>query len=66
MADSVHEWDLFLGKEHAVQAEYGTGQPELALGADVAQRQPALMGDPQPGALFDTEEFRQDGQRRLL
>ena len=22
--------------------------------------------DPQPGALFDTDEFRRDGQRRLL
>jgi hypothetical protein len=66
MANSDHEWDLFLGKEHAVQAEYGTGEPEVALVADVAQSQPALIGDPQPGALFDIEEFRRDGQRRLL
>jgi len=65
-ATSQHEWDLFLGKEDAVQLEYGTGQPALAMAAVPARGSGSLPAKPQPGALFDTEEFRQDGQRRLL
>jgi hypothetical protein len=62
MADSDHEWDLFLGKEHAVQAEYGN----LDLAASPEHGKDPYRADPQPGALFDTDEFRRDGQRRLL
>lgn len=66
MAASQHEWDLFLGKEDAVQHEYGTGQPALAMVSTPADGKCSYQAEPQPGALFDTEEFRQDGQRRLL
>ena len=66
MADSEHEWDLFLGKEHAVQAEYGHLQGALDLAASPEHGKSPYRADPQPGALFDTDEFRRDGQRRLL
>ena len=66
MADSAHEWDLFLGKEHAVQAEYGNLEGALDMAASAEHGKDPYRADPQPGALFDTDEFRQDGQRRLL
>jgi len=66
MATSQHEWDLFLGKEDAVQLEYGTGQPALAQTSDTVREAGSYQAEPQPGALFDTEEFRQDGKRWLL
>jgi hypothetical protein len=66
MADSNHEWDLFLGKEHAVQAEYGNLEGVLDMAASPENSRDPYRAEPQPGALFDTDEFRQDGQRRLL
>jgi hypothetical protein len=66
MADSDHEWDLFLGKEHAVQAEYGNLKGALDMAASPEHGKDPYRAEPQPGALFDTEEFRGDGQRRLL
>jgi hypothetical protein len=66
MADSDHEWDLFLGKEHAVQAEYGNLGDALDMAASAEHGKDPYRAEPQPGALFDTDEFRQDGQRRLL
>lgn len=66
MADSDHEWDLFLGKEHAVQAEYGSLEATQDLAASPEHGKDPYRTDPQPGALFDLDEFRQDGQRRLL
>jgi hypothetical protein len=66
MADSDHEWDLFLGKEHAVQSEYGNLTGALDLAASPEHGRDPYRADPQPGALFDTDEFRRDGQRRLL
>jgi hypothetical protein len=66
MADSDHEWDLFLGKEHAVQAEYGNLEGALDMAASPEHGKDPYRAEPQPGALFDTEEFRGDGQRRLL
>ena len=66
MADSDHEWDLFLGKEHAVQAEYGNLEGSLDMAASAEHGKDPYRADPQPGALFDTDEFRRDGQRRLL
>lgn len=66
MAGSEHEWDLFLGQEHAVQAEFGVLQGALDMAASPEHGKPAYKAEPQPGALFDTEEFRGDGQRRLL
>jgi hypothetical protein len=66
MADSDHEWDLFLGKEHAVQAEYGNLEGALDMAASPEHGKDPYRADPQPGALFDTDEFRRDGQRRLL
>mgnify|MGYP000754726529 CR=1 FL=1 len=66
MAESDHEWDLFLGKEHAVQAEYGNLEGALDMAASIEHGKDPYRDDPQPGALFDTDEFRRDGQRRLL
>ncbi len=66
MADSDHEWELFLGQEHAVQAEYGDLQGALDMAASPEHDKPAYQTEPQPGALFDAEAFRGDGQRRLL
>jgi hypothetical protein len=67
MADSQHEWDLFLGQEDAVQTEYGGYSPAAALKAAEAEAgQQPYSAVPAEGALFDTDEFRQDGQRRLL
>jgi hypothetical protein len=66
MADSDHEWDLFLGKEHAVQAEYGNLHGALDLAASPEHGKDPYRAEPQHGALFDAEEFRSDGQRRLL
>ena len=66
MANSDHEWDLFLGKEHAVQTEYGNLDGSLDLAASPEQGKDPYRTDPQPGALFDPDEFRQDGGRRLL
>ncbi|MFZ1376191.1 MAG: hypothetical protein WAS25_06305 [Geothrix sp.] len=66
MAESEHEWDLFLGKEHAVQAEYGNLEGALDMAASAEHGKDPYRADPQPGALFDTDEFRRDGQRRLL
>jgi len=66
MADSDHEWDLFLGKEHAVQAEYGSLEGALDMAASPEHGKDPYRADPQPGALFDADEFRRDGQRRLL
>lgn len=66
MADSAHEWDLFLGREHAVQAEYGNLEGALDMAASPEHGKDPYRAEPQPGALFDVDEFRQDGQRRLL
>jgi hypothetical protein len=66
MADSDHEWDLFLGKEHAVQAEYGNLKGALDMAASPEHGKDPYRAEPQHGPLFDTEEFRQDGERRLL
>ena len=66
MADSDHEWDLFLGQEHAVQAEYGNLEGAQDMAASPEHGKDPYRADPQPGALFDTDEFRRDGQRRLL
>ena len=66
MATSQDEWDLFLGKEEAVQLEYGTSDPGLDLAAEPARGQSPYRAEPQHGALFDPDEFRQDGQQRLL
>ncbi|WP_005035549.1 Eco57I restriction-modification methylase domain-containing protein [Holophaga foetida] len=66
MAASDHEWDLFLGKEHAVQAEYGNIGGAINMAASPEHGKDPYRADPQPGALFDLDEFRQDGQRRLL
>ncbi len=66
MADSDHEWDLFLGKEHAVQAEYGNLDGALDMAASPEHGNVPYRAEPQHGSLFDPEEFRQDGQRRLL
>jgi len=66
MANSDHEWDLFLGKEHAVQAEYGNLEGTQDLAASPEHGKEPYRTNPQPGALFDLDEFRQDGQRRLL
>lgn len=66
MADSQHEWDLFLGKEEAIQAEYGGPGTSQSLAAAPEHGKPPYRIEPQHGALFDAEEFRGDGQRRLL
>jgi hypothetical protein len=66
MANSDHEWDLFLGKEHAVQREYGNLDGALDLAASPEHGKDPYRAEPQHGALFDTDEFRRDGQRRLL
>lgn len=68
MTDSDHKWDLSLGKEHAVQAEYGNLESGLDLAASPEHgRDPyRYRTNPQPGALFEADEFRLDGQRRLL
>lgn len=66
MTDANLEWDLFLGKEHAVQAEYGSLGDTQDLAASPEHGMDPYRTDPQPGALFDLDEFRQDGQRRLL
>jgi hypothetical protein len=66
MADSDHEWDLFLGKEHAVQAEYGNSDGDVDMAASSEHGKDPYRVESQPGALFDPDEFRQDGQRRLL
>jgi hypothetical protein len=66
MANSDHEWDLFLGKEHAVQAEYGNLGGALGMAASPEYGKAPYRAEPQHGALFDTDEFRRDGQRRLL
>jgi hypothetical protein len=66
MTDSDHEWGLFLSKDHAVQPEYGNLDGALAMAASPEQGKDPYRAEPQPGALFDPDEFRQDGQRRLL
>jgi hypothetical protein len=66
MANSDHEWDLFLGKEHALQAEYGNLEGALDMAASPEHGKDTYRAEPQHGALFDAEEFRGDGQRRLL
>lgn len=66
MADSDHEWDLFLGEEYAAQAEYGSVEEPLETAPAPGHGIPPYMAATQIGALFDTEEFRRDGQQRLL
>jgi len=66
MTDFDHEWNLFLGREHAVQSEYGALEGALDMAASPEHGQDPYHTDPQPGALFDADEFRRDGQRRLL
>jgi len=66
MADSDHEWDLFLGEEHAVQAEYGNLEGALDMAASPEHGKDPYRAEPQHGALFDIDEFRRDGQRRIL
>ena len=65
-ADSEHEWDMFLGEEHAVQAEYGNLEGAQDMAASPEHGKDPYQSNIQPGALFDPEEFRQDGQRRLF
>jgi hypothetical protein len=65
-AADPHEWELFLGQEHAIQAEYGTPETNLDMAAAPEHGQSPYQTDPQHDPLFDTDEFRRDGQRRLL
>lgn len=65
MASSPQEWDLFLGKEEALQAEYGESSAALDMAASPEHGQEPYRAEAQQGALFDIDEFRQNGQRRL-
>ncbi len=56
-ADSDHEWDLFLGKDYAVQAEYGS-LGSISTSSHTLEKVKPLFGtEPQSGALFNADEL---------
>lgn len=53
MASSDHEWNLFLGNEHAIQIEYGHLGGTHNLAASPENRRSSYRVEPSQGQLFD-------------
>ena len=58
MAESPQEWDLFLGKEEAIEMAFGLERPAFSMAAEPSHtRDSYAPPSPAPASLFDPEDL---------
>ena len=58
MAESPQEWDLFLGKEEAIETAFGFEQPAFSMAAEPSHTRDAYAPpSPAPTSLFDPDDL---------